>query len=47
MGMMDILQQYLNPRAVADPKRAENDFDEVSAAAPPEVLGQGVGDAFR
>jgi|SRR5687767_3970169 hypothetical protein len=47
MGLMDILQRYVNTRTVSDPKRAEDDFDEVSAAAPPAVLGQGVGDAFR
>ncbi len=47
MGLMDILQQYANAKGVANPNRAQDDFDEVSGAAPPEILGQGVGDAFR
>ena len=47
MGLMDILQQYVNPKAVSNPDIVHEHFDEVSAAAPPEILGQGVGDAFR
>ena len=47
MGLMDILQQYANPKAVSNPDNVNEHFDEVSGAAPPEILGQGVGDAFR
>ena len=48
MGLMDILQQYTNTTAVANPNIAHDEhFDEVSRAAPPEILGQGVADAFR
>ncbi len=46
MGLMDILQQYTNP-AAANQDRAHEDFDHVYDAAPREVLGQGMGDAFR
>ena len=47
MGLMDILQQYTNTTAVPNPNIAHEHFDEVSRAAPPEILGQGVADAFR
>ena len=47
MGLMDILQQYTNSTAGANPTVAHEHFDEVSRAAPPEILGQGVADAFR
>ena len=47
MGLMDILQQYTNPTAVSNPNIVHEHFDEVSGAAPPEILGQGVADAFR
>ena len=47
MGLMDILQQYSNRTAGANPTVAHEHFDEVSRAAPPEILGQGVADAFR
>lgn len=48
MGLMDILQQYTNITATANPNIAHDEhFDEVSRAAPPEILGQGVADAFR
>jgi hypothetical protein len=47
MGLMDILQQYTNPPAVSDPSVAHEHFDEVARAAPPEIVGQGVADAFR
>ena len=47
MGLMDILQQYTNTTAVANPNIAHEHFDEVARAAPPEILGQGVADAFR
>jgi hypothetical protein len=45
VGLMDILQQYTaNAGGSAD---AHQHFDEVARQAPPEVLGQGVADAFR
>ena len=47
MGLMDILQQYINSTAPANPNIAHEHFDEVARAAPPEIVGQGVGDAFR
>ena len=47
MGLMDILQQYTHSPAVANPNIAHGHFDEVARAAPPEILGQGVADAFR
>src|ERR1043166_5447486 len=47
MGLMDILQQYAGTAAGATREIAHQHFDEVSAAAPPEILGQGLGDAFR
>ena len=47
MGLMDILQQYEGARAARIPSSAHQDFDEVAGEAPQEVVGQGVGDAFR
>src|SRR4051812_33939221 len=47
MGLMDILQQYTNTGATGDANRAHEDFDHVTSNAPRDVLGQGVGDAFR
>ena len=47
MGLMDILQQYTNMTAGATPNSAHEHFDEVLGTATPEVLGQGVADAFR
>ena len=47
MGLMDILQQYANNIAGSAPHNAPEHFDEVSAAASPEILGEGVADAFR
>ena len=47
MGLMDILQQYTNTTAVRNLNIAHDHFDEVSRTAPPEILGQGVADAFR
>ena len=46
MGLMDILQQYSNLGAAPSPY-AHDHFDEVARTAPPDVLGQGVADAFR
>ena len=47
MGLMDILQQYANPAPGFNPDTAHAHFDEVSNNAPPEILGKGLGDAFR
>jgi hypothetical protein len=48
MGLMDILQQYTNPATINNPAAGAHDhFDEVARAAPPDVVGQGVADAFR
>ncbi len=47
MGLMDILQQYTNSSAVSNSTVAHEHFDEVARAAPPDILGQGVADAFR
>jgi hypothetical protein len=47
MGLMDILQQYTGTKTIASPDSASDHFDEVARAAPPELLGQSVGDAFR
>jgi len=46
MGLMDILQQYTSGRA-SEAGMAPEHFDQVAGSAPPEVLGQGVADAFR
>ncbi|MEP6941919.1 MAG: hypothetical protein ABI981_03225 [Betaproteobacteria bacterium] len=42
---MDILQQYTGN--TGESANAHQHFDEVARQAPPEVLGQGVADAFR
>ena len=47
MGLMDILQQYSGGATLRDPQAAHTDFDQVSGAAPADILGQGVADAFR
>lgn len=47
MGLTDILDKYSNQTTAADPNAAHTHFDEVATAAPKEVLGQGLGDAFR
>ncbi len=47
MGLMDILQHYAQPASQSSPDAAQAHYDEVSKSAPPEVLGQGLGDAFR
>jgi len=44
---MDILQQYTNSSTVSNSNVAHEHFDEVARAAPPDILGQGVADAFR
>jgi hypothetical protein len=47
MGLMDILQQYTNNTGTSDSNSVHAHFDEVAGAAPTEVVGQGVADAFR
>ena len=47
MGLMDILQQYANPSAMNDPTAARDHFEAAARSAPPDVVGQGVADAFR
>ena len=47
MGLMDILQQYANPSVTTRSSGAHDHFDEVARTAPPDVVGQGVADAFR
>jgi len=42
---MDILHQYTTNAGVS--ANADQHFDEVARQAPPDVLGQGVADAFR
>ena len=46
MGLMDILQQYTNATG-SRPDITREHFDEVARAAPPEIVGKGVADAFR
>jgi hypothetical protein len=46
MGLMDILQQYTNATG-SQPDITHEHFDEVARAAPPEIVGKGVADAFR
>lgn len=47
MGLMDILQRYTNTVAGANTDTVNEHFDEVAGNASPDVLGQGVADAFR
>lgn len=47
MGLMDILQRYTNSVAGANADTVNEHFDEVAGRASPDVLGQGVADAFR
>lgn len=47
MGLMDILQQYTATKTTASPDSAHDHFDEVARAAPPDILGPSVADAFR
>jgi hypothetical protein len=47
MRLMDILQQYTGSKTIASPDSAHDHFDEVARAAPPDILGQSVADAFR
>ncbi|HEX6362961.1 MAG TPA: hypothetical protein VFZ93_08395 [Albitalea sp.] len=42
MGLMDILQSY-----AARPTSTERDFEEAAPELPPDVLGEGVAQAFR
>jgi hypothetical protein len=47
MSLMEILQRYGNATAGRNQDTADVDFDQVAGEASPDVLGQGVGDAFR
>lgn len=47
MSLMDILQRYSNSAGVRNQDTADGDFDQVYGETSPDVLGQGVGDAFR
>ena len=47
MGLMDILQHYVNPGAAGDSQAASAHFDEVARSAPTDALGGGVAEAFR
>ena len=47
MSLIDILQRYNTADASRIHDTATDDFDKVSGEAPPDLLGQGVGDAFR
>jgi hypothetical protein len=47
MALMDILRNYINPSSAPDPTAAHEHYDEVARSAPPEIVGQGVADAFR
>ena len=47
MSLMDILQRYNATNVSPAHDTATDDFDRVSGEAPADLLGQGVGDAFR
>jgi hypothetical protein len=47
MGLMEILDRYTGGANEADPRTAPAHFDEVVAQAPRDVIGKGLGDAFR
>ena len=47
MGLTDVLEQYSNRAATTPSPVADDHFDEVARGAPPDVIGQGVADAFR
>ena len=47
MGLMDIVQRYVGDKPAANSDSAHEHFDEVASTAPPELLGQGLADAFR
>jgi len=47
MRLTDILNQYADNQPDSAPESAPAHFDEVARAAPVDVLGQGVADAFR
>lgn len=46
MGLMDVLEHYTNRDAASNPN-AQDHFDEVVRSISPDVMGQGVADAFR
>ena len=47
MGLMDILQQYVDKAGGAPVASSTDHFDEVARSAPPQVLQHGLADAFR
>jgi len=47
MGLMDILQNYVNTGNAAPAGDAHNHFDQVATSAPPQVVSNGLADAFR
>jgi hypothetical protein len=51
MSLLDLagglLQQYLGPNATQPNAAADQHFDQISRQAPPDVLSQGLAEAFR
>lgn len=47
MGLMDVLQQYASSSALPATSNVTAHYDEVARSAPPAIVGQGLGDAFR
>jgi len=47
MGVLDLLQQYVNARPDQVTDDAADHFHEVAKTAPPETVGQGLAAAFR
>jgi len=47
MSLIDILRQYAEAPHTVDANATHDHFDQVAQAAPPEVVGQGVADAFK
>ena len=47
MGFMDILNQYAGGPAADGASNAPQHFDQVARSAPPEVVGNGLAEAFR
>ncbi|MEO8740551.1 MAG: hypothetical protein ABI537_12720 [Casimicrobiaceae bacterium] len=47
MGLMDILNQYASPAIGNNTSGVGDHYDEVARGAPPNVVGQGLADAFR
>lgn len=43
----DVLQNYSQPNAKADPREVDSDFEQVAQAAPPSALADGLAGMFR